>query len=300
MVDHNSHAPAHPAPAGQSAADATDVVVVDHLAVRAGERLLLQDVSFTARRGRVVGLIGPNGAGKSTLLAALAGDNPPAAGQVRLAGVDPYATSPKQLARTRAVMLQDVGVSFAFLVRDVVDMGRRPWAGDERAAHDDQVVAAAMHATEVAHLADRDVMTLSGGERARVALARVLAQQTPVVFLDEPTAALDIGHQEQALGLMRAMARAGATVVVVLHDLTAAASYCDDIVCLGQGGIVAQGPVAEVYTSETLSTVYGWPIEVATTTDADGTTRVHVLPARGHVSREHTAGLHAGFAPAGQ
>ena len=105
-------------------------------------------------------------------------------------------------------------------------------------------------------------MTLSGGERARVALSRVLAQQTPVVLLDEPTAALDIGHQEQALGLARGMARAGAAVVVVLHDLNAAGAYCDRIACLAKGGVAAQGTIEDVYTEEILSDVYDWPIEV--------------------------------------
>ena len=270
-------------------------VDVAGVSVRLGDKLILDRVDFHAHPGRVVGLIGPNGAGKSTLLSVLAGDLTPTSGQVRLAGVDPHAAKSQELARTRAVMLQDVGVSFAFLVADVVAMGRRPWAGTVRAEHDEAVVAAAMAATEVDHLAHRDVMTLSGGERARVALARVLAQQTPVVFLDEPTAALDIGHQEQALGLMRAMARTGATVVVVLHDLNAAASYCDDIVCLGHGGIAAQGTVDEVYTSEVLSDVYGWPIEVTRVSMADGAVAHHVVPRRGHVSRADTVDLHLGM-----
>ena len=136
---------------------------------------------------------------------------------------------------------------------------------------------AALAATEVSHLSDRDIMTLSGGERARVALSRVLAQQTPVVLLDEPTAALDIGHQEQALGLVRALAKNGAAVIVVLHDLNAAAAYCDRIVCLADGTVAAQGTVAEVYTEETLTAVYGWDIQVVSSPAGD----VQVFPKRG-------------------
>ncbi|MCK7661048.1 heme ABC transporter ATP-binding protein [Corynebacterium antarcticum] len=227
-----------------------------------GDRILLSDVSINANAGEVLGLIGPNGAGKSTLLSAISGDLPVRSGSISVNGLDPTTATPLELARARSVMLQDVSVSFSFLVRDVVAMGRRPWARTPRAQKDEALIDAALRATEVDHLAERDIMTLSGGERARVALSRVLAQQTPVVLLDEPTAALDIGHQEQALGLARGMARAGAAVVVVLHDLNAAGAYCDRIACLARGGVAAQGTVEEVYTKEILSDVYGWPIEV--------------------------------------
>ena len=236
-----------------------------------GEKTLLNDVSVVARRGEVLGLIGPNGAGKSTLLSVLSGDLIPFSGSVSICGYDPAQASALELAKSRSVMLQDVSVSFAFLVRDVVSMGRRPWARTDQSVRDDAIIDAALAATEVSHLSDRDIMTLSGGERARVALSRVLAQQTPVVLLDEPTAALDIGHQEQALGLVRALAKNGAAVIVVLHDLNAAAAYCDRIVCL------ADGTVAEVYTKETLSAVYGWDIQVVLSPAGD----VQVLPKRG-------------------
>ena len=235
-----------------------------------GEKTLLNDVSVVARRGEVLGLIGPNGAGKSTLLSVLSGDLIPFSGSVSICGYDPAQASALELAKSRSVMLQDVSVSFAFLVRDVVSMGRRPWARTDKSARDDAIIDAALAATEVNHLSDRDIMTLSGGERARVALSRVLAQQTP-------TAALDIGHQEQALGLVRALAKKGAAVIVVLHDLNAAAAYCDRIVCLADGTVAAQGTVAEVYTEETLSAVYGWDIQVVSSPAGD----VQVFPKRG-------------------
>ena len=242
-----------------------------------GEKTLLNDVSVVARRSEVLGLIGPNGAGKSTLLSVLSGDLIPFSGSVSICGYDPAQASALELAKSRSVMLQDVSVSFAFLVRDVVSMGRRPWARTDQSVRDDAIIDAALAATEVSHLSDRDIMTLSGGERARVALSRVLAQQTPVVLLDEPTVALDIGHQEQALGLVRALAKNGAAVIVVLHDLNAAATYCDRIVCLADGTVAAQGTVAEVYTKETLSAVYGWDIQVVLSPAGD----VQVFPKRG-------------------
>lgn len=255
----------------------TSGITVTDLSVRIGSATILDQVSLRAEPGQVTGLIGPNGAGKSTLLAALAGDLVPTSGRVVLDGVDPVRTPAKQLSRHRAVMLQDTHVAFAFLVRDVVEMGRRPWAGAPRARDDDTLVDAALAATGVSGLAGRDIMTLSGGERARVALSRVLVQQAPVVLLDEPTAAMDIRHQEQSLGLLRYLAAAGAAVAVVLHDLNAAAAYCDRIVCLSEGRVAAAGEVGEVYTEEILSGVYRWPIQVL---KGPGGLR-QVAPARG-------------------
>ena len=239
------------------------MISVEDLTVEIGEKKLLDSVSLTAQLGQVTGLIGPNGAGKSTLLAVLCGDLERCSGTVTVGGLDPASASKKELARVRAVMLQDVGVSFEFLVRDVVAMGRRPWEGTEGEANDDAIIDAALAAADVSHLAGRDIVTLSGGERARVALARVLAQQTPVILLDEPTAALDIRHQEQVLGLLRSLAKtAQVAIIVVLHDLNAAAAYCDHIVCLARGTVASAGDVADVYTDENLSDIYGWPITV--------------------------------------
>lgn len=236
-------------------------------------KVLLHDVSFVAEPGQVTGLIGPNGAGKSTMLAVISGDLTHKSGTVRVAGLDPQQASALELARARAVMLQDVAVSFEFLVRDVVAMGRRPWEGTPLAALDDAFIDAALQATDTLHLAGRDIATLSGGERARVALSRVLAQRTPVIMLDEPTAALDIRHQEQVLGLVRRIAEtAQVAVIVVLHDLNAAAAYCDHIVCLANGTVAADGSVSEVYTDDTLSSIYGWPIQVK---HVDGVISVH-------------------------
>ncbi|GAA1473161.1 heme ABC transporter ATP-binding protein [Corynebacterium felinum] len=249
------------------------MIEVHNVSVDIGGRRLLHDVSFTARPGEVTGLIGPNGAGKSTMLAVVSGDLERSSGQVSVAGLDPASSSALELARARAVMLQDVGVSFEFLVRDVVAMGRRCWEGTPLELLDEEIIDAALAATDAQHLAGRDIATLSGGERARVALSRVLAQQTPVVMLDEPTAALDIKHQELVLGLVRTLAKAAnVAVIVVLHDLNAAASYCDHIVCLARGTVAADGTVAQVYTSENLSEIYGWPIQVSV---VDGLISVH-------------------------
>lgn len=258
----------------------SQIVTVDNVTVEIGGKKLLDAVSMSAHTGEVLGLIGPNGAGKSTLLNVLSGDVARSSGTVSINGHDPATAPPAVMARTRAVMLQDVSVAFSFLVRDIVEMGRRPWRKLSDATRDEAVVNAALKATGVKHLEEREITTLSGGERARVALSRVLAQQTPVVLLDEPTAAMDIGHQEQTLGIARALAHQGAAVIVVLHDLNAAAAYCDRIICLNGGTVVATGDVQSVCTSEILSAVYQWPVNVHAVEQPGGGTAVRVVPQR--------------------
>ena len=161
-----------------------------NLTVSIGGRTLLEDVSIDAFPGEVLGLIGPNGAGKSTLLAALSGDLKPDAGEIRVCGLNPQQASQLDLARRRSVMLQDVSVSFAFLVRDVVAMGRRPWSRTRWDEQDEVLIDAALDATAVSHLAERDIMTLSGGERARVALSRVLCATNACGFIRRANSSL--------------------------------------------------------------------------------------------------------------
>ncbi|MFG2350014.1 heme ABC transporter ATP-binding protein [Streptomyces phaeochromogenes] len=232
------------------------------LHVRLGGREVLSGVDVTARAGEVLALVGPNGAGKSTLLSALAADLPAAAGVVRVHGRPASEWSAQELALRRAVLPQSAALSFPFAVEEVVRMGRAPWAGRPEEDEDDSAVAAAMAATEVSDFAGRAFSALSGGERARVALARVLAQRTRLLLLDEPTAALDLRHQELVLRVCRARAHAGDAVVVVLHDLGLAAAYAHRVVILRAGRAVADGRPAEVFTDRLLSDVYQQPVEV--------------------------------------
>lgn len=234
----------------------------DELGVRLGERTVLHEVDLAVRAGEVLALVGPNGAGKSTLLAALAGDLTADAGTVTVAGRPVGAWSATELALRRAVLPQSTELAFPFPVAEVVRMGRAPWTATGQAYGDDAAVRAAMAEAEVTAFADRPFPTLSGGERARVALARVLAQNAPLLLLDEPTAALDLRHQELVLRVCRRRAAAGAAVVVVLHDLGLAAAYADRVALLRGGRIAAQGPPAEVFTAPRLSEVYRQPVEV--------------------------------------
>lgn len=232
--------------------------------VELGGRTVLHQVSVEVRAGEVLVLVGPNGAGKSTLLAALAGDQSVRTGSIELDGRELRVWSPLQMAQRRAVLPQQHTVGFSFTARQVVGMGRFPWARTPEAVDDDAAVRSAMTVCDVEAFADRPFVALSGGERARVALARILAQNTQTVLLDEPTAALDLGHQEAIMQLARSRAGQGTAVVVVLHDLALAAAYADRIVVLEDGRIAADGPPAEVLSEALLTRVYSHRVEVLT------------------------------------
>lgn len=162
----------------------------------------------------------------------------------------------------RAVMLQQATISFPFTVAQIVAMGRAPWSGTDRADADDQAIRTAMTLADVIPFSERVFSSLSGGERARVSLARALAQQSQLLLLDEPTAALDLHHQEDVLQLARRQAATGDAVVIVLHDLNLAAGYADQVAVLSNGQLAAFGPPAEVLTAELLSDVYQHKFEV--------------------------------------
>ncbi|MFK4105157.1 heme ABC transporter ATP-binding protein [Streptomyces sp. NPDC019531] len=247
--------PPPPAAAGDILAEA------EALHVRLGARDVLTGVDIAARAGEVLALVGPNGAGKSTLLGALAGDLAAAEGIVRIHGRPATEWSAPELALRRAVLPQSAALSFPFSVDDVVRMGRAPWAAVDPDG-DDRAVADAMAATEVTRFAARPFSALSGGERARVALARVLAQRAPLLLLDEPTAALDLKHQELVLRVCRERAHAGDAVVVVLHDLGLAAAYAHRVAILCAGRVAADGPPGEIFDERLLSEVYDQPVEV--------------------------------------
>jgi iron complex transport system ATP-binding protein len=241
-----------------------------------GGRNALDDVSIRVGRGELVALIGPNGAGKSTLLSAIAGDASPSSGTVHLDDRPLSSYRPLEMARLRAVLTQSNEVSFSFTVAEVVDMGRAPWASESDLATDRAVVDQALRDADLEHLQHRRVPELSGGERARVAYARVRAQGCDLLLLDEPTASLDIRHQERLLSQVREHTRAGGSAVVVLHDLNLAAAFADRVVLLDAGHVQADGAPHEVLTPALLSRVYQYPIRVFT----DPSGELTILPHR--------------------
>jgi iron complex transport system ATP-binding protein len=222
-------------------------------------RPVLRDVSLTVAPGEMVGLIGPNGSGKTTLVRVASRGLRPTSGSVRANGVDPYAVSPRRAAQLVAVVPQELAPAFPYSVLEVVLMGRAPylspWGGG--GPTDWTRARSAMATTNVQHLADRPLDGLSGGERQRVILAQALAQDAPILLLDEPTTHLDLRHLLDALVVVRSLARdRGAAVLAIFHDLNLASLFCDRLLALAEGQVVASGPPASVITRELLRDVY--------------------------------------------
>ncbi len=229
---------------------------------------LVDGIDVELAVGEVLALTGPNGAGKSTLLRLLAGELDPTRGAVELCGRPLARLGHGERARLRAVMPQETVLQFAFTVREVVEMGRHPHRG-AGAERDGEAVESAMRWTEVQELEVRTFPTLSGGERSRTTLARVLAQEAPILLLDEPTAALDIRHQERAMTVARSFADSGGAVVAVLHDLNLAAAYADRIALLDGGRIAGLGSPWAVLREDLLGSVFGHPVTVTRSPSGD-------------------------------
>jgi iron complex transport system ATP-binding protein len=221
-------------------------------------KALLKDVSFALSGGQMVGLLGPNGAGKTTAARALVGLQPLNRGQALLDGTDIAHLHPRQRAAHIAYLPQSRTMAWPISVRELVGLGRTAHAsGLGKHQHQDrEAIDAALSACDLLALAGRSIATLSGGERARAHLARALAAQTDILVLDEPTNALDPRHSLDILSLLQGRAKQGGAVLVVLHDLAAAARYCDTIILLDQGRCVAQGQAQDVLSAANLAQIY--------------------------------------------
>ncbi len=228
------------------------------------ERQVLSGVSFGVRQGEMVGLIGPNGAGKSTLLKTLRGILDPLTGCVRLYGRDTRELTDREFALAVAYLQQTVEIPFGYSTREIVMTGRYPhlqwW--ERESEEDERIVDACMEYTGVAALTRRPVNMISGGQRQRVLLAKVLAQQSPILFLDEPATGLDIFYQEEIFRFCRELCAHGKTILMVIHELSLAAKFCSRLLLVGEGGIVADGKPDEVMRPEPLSRCYGVPVRV--------------------------------------
>ena len=227
-------------------------------------RVILENVSFSVGEGEIVGLIGPNGAGKSTLLKTLRGILPMLSGSAALMGDDINTLDAKEFARRAAYLQQRVEMTFDYTARDIVLAGRYPylsWWSQER-EHDLAIAEACMAYTGVSDLADNPLHAMSGGQRQRVLLAKVLAQQTPVLFLDEPATGLDIIYQEEIFRFCRELSAAGKTVLLVAHELSLAARFCSRLLLIGRGTLLADGVPKDVLTDALLSQAYGAPVQV--------------------------------------
>jgi len=248
------------APADRSVTAPTDgpLVEVEGVSVGYGDVGVLEDVSLSVAPGEFVGLVGPNGAGKTTLLKTINGVLAPDSGSVRVAEETVATLSARAASRLVATVPQDTTVAFEFTVEDIVEMGRTPYhgrfSGDPDAG---EAVERALERTETARFRDRSVASLSGGERQRVVLARALAQETPALLLDEPTASLDVNHQVRTLELVRDLVDTeGKAALAAIHDLDVAARFCDRLAVLADGDLLAVGRPDAVLTADHVGTAF--------------------------------------------
>jgi len=230
-----------------------------------GDTFKLEDINLSIPEGSFLALIGPNGSGKTTLLQLMSGLLEPKSGQIALDGRPLDQLSRSQLARQMAVISSEQHFEFPFPVAEVVTMGRFPYLGrfEQLTRSDREIVDEALKWTKTLHLRDRPISQLSSGERQRVLIARAVAQKPSILMLDEPNVHLDLNHQIAIFRLLRRLNQeSSVTVVVVLHDLTAAAVFCRTVALLCEGKLARTGPPQEVITTEILREVYRADIEV--------------------------------------
>lgn len=240
-----------------AALELRDVLVREHNHTR------LHSTSLAIYKGQITAIIGANGSGKSTLLAVLSGEITPASGSVSMNGLDITTLNDKARARRRALLAQHTPTTFAFSVREVVGWGRFCWAGSPEQIRDGEVVDSIITQLNLQHLADRPLTQLSAGEQARVHLARVLAQEAPIVMLDEADADLDLGARVQLDHVVRTLRDQGTTVVLVTHDLSRVNVLADVVVGMDRGRIASQG---SSLTVPDIQSLFGVPAREAART----------------------------------
>ncbi|MDD5758677.1 MAG: ABC transporter ATP-binding protein [Desulfobulbaceae bacterium] len=237
----------------------TELFSIDNISCAYGNQKVLHELSFSLTPGLFYGLIGPNGSGKTTLLDLILGNLTPHCGEVRFKDREVTQYSRRELAKEIALVPQDFRINFDFTVFDVVMMGRHPhirrFANPSDNDHD--IVNNVLAELEIDNLKNRLITQLSGGEKQRVIIARALAQNTPVLILDEATSSLDIQHSLQIFQVLKERSQAhGATIVAAIHDLNFAAAYCDTIILLNQGRLTTIGPPPKVLNAERLQQVF--------------------------------------------
>lgn len=235
---------------------------VNNLSVRIGGRLILNDVSFEATSREVIGLIGPNGTGKSTLLRAILGLIP-SSGTIELFGKQNLTA--RERAKKACYVPQDREIAWPLSVRHIVSLGRTPFLSSTGglSKSDEALVSEAMKQVDIEHLAQRNVLELSGGERARVLIARALAQNAPLLIADEPTAGLDPAHQIALMEMIVARTHCQGLAIVTVHDMGLAARWCNRLLVLHNGTLVADGAPADVLVPDMFARVYGVDVSVA-------------------------------------
>lgn len=241
------------------------MIKISDLLVQYSTRLILKNISLEVKKGEILALLGPNGSGKSTLLRAISGTIPLLGGEILINGHSVHSLRSAQRARLISVVPQSAFLPPAFTAWQTVLMGRTPYINflGQISPGDEQIAHSALEKVDALALAERPVGELSGGEKQRILLARALAQSTPVLLLDEPTASLDLQHQMGLLELIRKLcSEESLTIIIALHDLNLAARYADRVALLLDGKIRAAGSVREVLSAEVIAEAYSWPVHV--------------------------------------
>lgn len=234
-------------------------LLLEKVSVSLGQKKALDAVSFNVAQGEIIGLIGPNGAGKSTLLRACARLLPLSSGKVEISGENIEDIHLRQFATRLAYLPQTREINWPIPVHTIVSLGRKSVKslGRKLDASDYKEIHAAMNALQIGHLKDRAANQLSGGEKACVLMARALAQQPDILLADEPVAGLDPSHSLLLMQYLKKISQDGVTVIVVMHDLTLAAQFCDRLICLHKGKVAVKGSAKRVLSPENLKKVYG-------------------------------------------
>ncbi|MBN6065542.1 Fe(3+) dicitrate ABC transporter ATP-binding protein FecE [Aggregatibacter actinomycetemcomitans] len=239
-------------------------LVINNLQLGYQDKIIVQDLSLDFPHNQIIALIGPNGCGKSTTLKAIARLLKPRTGKITHKGKDIWQSPPKEYAKALSFLPQQHLVPEGIKVRELIAYGRSPYLNlwGKLNDKDEALVAWSMEQTHTTELADRLVSDLSGGQQQRVFLAMTLAQDAELVLLDEPTTYLDLNRQAELMGMMRQMQQNGKTVITVLHDLNQACRYCDYLVVLKDGNLMAKGTPDEVMSEALLKTVFDLDVEI--------------------------------------
>ena len=242
---------------GNAVADVS--LAAETLSLGYGDQAIIEQLSLSLPEQQITAIIGPNGCGKSTLLAGLARVLAPKSGQVLLNGQSIQRIPTRKVAQQLALLPQEAQAPDGLTVLELIRFGRQPHQGflQQWSADDEAIVQDALRLTNLQDLAHKPLSAISGGQRQRAWLAMIVAQSTPLLLLDEPTSALDLGHQIEVFEIIQQLAKAGKTIVMVVHDMVSACRYADHIVALKQGQIIVQGKPLEVVTSELIEQLYG-------------------------------------------
>lgn len=240
------------------------ILEVSSLAAGYKSKPILTNVNFKVDPGEIIGIIGPNGAGKTTLLKTIRGLLPIQNGIVKIDNIEVEKLSAREFSKKVAYLQQNVEITFGYTAKEIVTAGRYPylkWWQQER-PEDAEIVESCMQYTGIIQYQDTTMDKVSGGQKQRILLAKVLAQQTPLLFLDEPTTGLDIVYQEDIFSFCKTLAHAGKTILMVVHDLNLAYKYCSRLLLVANGGVVVDGTPDRVITEENLSQAYKVPLRL--------------------------------------